>query len=151
MKKWFFVWWLFSWKFNFWTHPGVVDAGKISSAPGTSVHFLLLNARKKSFCLLNMAFNMRINRCRIISQSDSTVMGLCRNLGAMRSLWHFTHVLYGFRSAKWHTCYLVNSQSRRLQKTYCYIPEGANNVCPYPAANNIKELLLICKEPQHYH
>lgn len=48
----------------------------------------------------------------------------------MRSLWHFTHVLYGFRSAKWHTCYLVNSQSRRLQKTCCYIPEGANKPLP---------------------
>lgn len=130
MKKDVFVWLLFSWKFNFWTHPRVVDTGKISSAPGASVHFLLLSARKNSFSLFNAAFIMRTNRCRIISQSYSTVMGLWRNLRVMRSLWHFTHVLYGFRSAKWHTCYLVNSQSRRLQKTCCYIPEGANKPLP---------------------
>lgn len=120
--------------------PELLTLGKF----GASVHFLL-SARKNSCCV----FNMRINRCRIISQSDSAVMGLCRNLRVMRSFWHFTHVLHGFRSAKWLTCYLVILWIHRAEdsKAPTATFQRVQKCLPLPSLLIISEFFLICEEP----
>lgn len=73
------------------------DTGQITSPFCASGFFLLFTAENNSFCLFHTT-GEGINRCMIITQLDTMVMGLRRSLRLTRSLCRCTHMVSELQS-----------------------------------------------------